>query len=199
MGQFRVLDDPDRFVWLRGFADMAIREPAFRAFYAGDVWKRHGQISMQLFLRPLTVRLLRPLEGTDQAAGMTSATTLSSFATGTCSVETGVVVVDIFRAVESDARDALADILRSSFPTLESDVSEVRGMLVAGEKQDSWEEEVIRDPREVVLVTAHRDPAATWRHRDAVAVVTSQIGVDLTGPPVSLTVLPTMRSPMRYR
>src|SRR5688572_2345327 len=69
MGQFRVMDEPDCFVWLRGFSDMAVREASLRGFYAGEVWKRHGQISMALFLRPLTVRLLRPLAGTDLTAG----------------------------------------------------------------------------------------------------------------------------------
>jgi hypothetical protein len=199
MGLFRVLDEPDRFVWLRGFPDIGRRAPSLRAFYASDVWKRHGPISVALFRRPLTVRLLRPLEHTDLTAGRTLASTLSAFGTGTCSVETGVVVVDIFSAAQPQARDELANILRSSFPSLDGDVSEVRGLLVAEEQEDSWEEAVIRDSREVILVTVHRDPAATERHREAVANVTGQVGIELTGPPVALTLLPTMRSPMRYR
>ena len=42
IGQFRDLDDPDRFVWLRGFADMEARTRALEAFYGGPVWKEHG-------------------------------------------------------------------------------------------------------------------------------------------------------------
>src|SRR5882672_4952107 len=34
-GTFRDLDDPDRFVWLRGFRDMRMRQEALGAFYGG--------------------------------------------------------------------------------------------------------------------------------------------------------------------
>src|SRR5204863_6636074 len=43
LGQFRDLDDPDRFVWLRGFRDMASRAAALQAFYGGPVWKAHRE------------------------------------------------------------------------------------------------------------------------------------------------------------
>ena len=46
VGQFRDLDNPDRFVWLRGFADMTTRARALQDFYGGPVWKdasRGGQ------------------------------------------------------------------------------------------------------------------------------------------------------------
>jgi NIPSNAP len=41
LGTFFDLDDPDRFVWLRGYADMATRGRALPAFYGSDVWKQH--------------------------------------------------------------------------------------------------------------------------------------------------------------
>jgi hypothetical protein len=41
IGQFRDLDDPDRFVWLRGFPDMASRPAALSSFYGGPIWKAH--------------------------------------------------------------------------------------------------------------------------------------------------------------
>jgi len=37
IGQFRDLDNPDRFVWLRGFPDMGARTRALEAFYGGPV------------------------------------------------------------------------------------------------------------------------------------------------------------------
>ncbi len=39
LGSFRDLDDPDRFVWLRGFADMATRADGLTRFYGGPVWR----------------------------------------------------------------------------------------------------------------------------------------------------------------
>ena len=42
VGQFRDLDDPDRFVWIRGFASMPARARALASFYGGPVWKAHA-------------------------------------------------------------------------------------------------------------------------------------------------------------
>jgi hypothetical protein len=40
VGQFRDQADPDRFVWLRGFADMHARGEGLNAFYFGPVWQQ---------------------------------------------------------------------------------------------------------------------------------------------------------------
>lgn len=42
IGQFRDLDRPDRFVWLRRFADIPARREALKAFYGGPDWAAHG-------------------------------------------------------------------------------------------------------------------------------------------------------------
>lgn len=41
IGQFRDLDRPDRFVWMRGFQDMASRARELAAFYDSDLWHRY--------------------------------------------------------------------------------------------------------------------------------------------------------------
>src|SRR5881398_4261577 len=43
IGQFRDLDNPNRFVWLRGFRDMPSRAQALKNFYGGPVWKAHRE------------------------------------------------------------------------------------------------------------------------------------------------------------
>ncbi|MGA5442828.1 NIPSNAP family protein [Streptomyces griseoincarnatus] len=40
-GRFRDLDDPNRFVWLRAFPDMAARRRSLESFYTGPVWREH--------------------------------------------------------------------------------------------------------------------------------------------------------------
>lgn len=60
IGQFRDLDDPDRFVWLRGFADMPSRARALAAFYGGPVWKAHRDAANATMLDSDNVLLLRP-------------------------------------------------------------------------------------------------------------------------------------------
>src|SRR5215472_5407423 len=42
IGTFRDLDDPDRFVWLRGFRDMSARQEALEEFYGRNpMWIAH--------------------------------------------------------------------------------------------------------------------------------------------------------------
>jgi hypothetical protein len=60
LGQFRDLDDPDSFVWLRGFHDMAARARALEAFYGGPVWRRHRDAANATMLDSDNVLLLRP-------------------------------------------------------------------------------------------------------------------------------------------
>jgi hypothetical protein len=64
IGQFRDLDDPDRFVWLRGFADMATWTRALEAFYGGPVWKEHGPAANATMVDHTDVLLLKPAAGT---------------------------------------------------------------------------------------------------------------------------------------
>jgi hypothetical protein len=60
IGQFRDLDDPDRFTWLREFPDMAKREQALSAFYGGPVWQAHRGEANPLLEDNDNVLLLRP-------------------------------------------------------------------------------------------------------------------------------------------
>jgi hypothetical protein len=42
VGQFRDLDDPDRFTWIRGFPSMPSRARGLASFYGGPAWKAHS-------------------------------------------------------------------------------------------------------------------------------------------------------------
>ncbi|MBZ6077292.1 NIPSNAP family protein [Microvirga puerhi] len=65
IGQFRDLDDPDSFVWLRGFADMATRAEALAAFYGGPVWAAHRDQANGTMINSDNVLLLRPAQPGD--------------------------------------------------------------------------------------------------------------------------------------
>lgn len=60
IGQFRDLGDPNRFVWLRGFADMPSRATALSAFYGGPVWKAHSKAANATMIDSDNVLLLHP-------------------------------------------------------------------------------------------------------------------------------------------
>jgi len=59
-GPFRDLDNADRFVWLRGFADMPARATALAAFYDGPVWQAHRNAANATMLDSDDVLLLQP-------------------------------------------------------------------------------------------------------------------------------------------
>jgi hypothetical protein len=59
LGQFRDLDRPDQFVWLRGFTDMPSRRAGLTAFYSGPVWEKYGPTANATMLDSDDVLLLR--------------------------------------------------------------------------------------------------------------------------------------------
>jgi quinol monooxygenase YgiN len=61
VGQFRDLDDPDRFTWIRGFASMTDRARALASFYGGPAWKAHSAAANATMIDSDNVLLLRPV------------------------------------------------------------------------------------------------------------------------------------------
>lgn len=61
LGIFRDLGADDRFVWWRGFADMAARAAGLAAFYGGPVWQAHRSAANATMIDSDDVLLLRPL------------------------------------------------------------------------------------------------------------------------------------------
>src|SRR5687767_12939349 len=59
IGQFYDLDDPNRFIWLRGFNDMSARAEFLKAFYGGPVWKAHRDAANATMIDSDNVLLLR--------------------------------------------------------------------------------------------------------------------------------------------
>lgn len=64
IGQFYDLDDPNQFVWLRGFNDMPAREQSLHAFYGGPVWKTHRDAANATMIDSDNVLLLRRVHPT---------------------------------------------------------------------------------------------------------------------------------------
>jgi hypothetical protein len=60
VGHFRDRHRADRFVWLRGFRDMANRHAALERFYGGPVWAEHRAAANDTMIDSDDVLLLRP-------------------------------------------------------------------------------------------------------------------------------------------
>ncbi|MFJ6951180.1 NIPSNAP family protein [Micromonospora aurantiaca (nom. illeg.)] len=72
-GQFRDRNDPDRFVWFRGFASMDQRREALESFYSGPLWQAHRDAANATMIDSDDVLLLRPTEP-DHRPGVSVAT-----------------------------------------------------------------------------------------------------------------------------
>jgi NIPSNAP len=64
IGQFRELNNADRFVWLRGFSDMDARAAQLQEFYGGPVWEAHRDVANATMIDSDNVLLLRPTSPT---------------------------------------------------------------------------------------------------------------------------------------
>jgi hypothetical protein len=60
VGTFRDLANPDRFVWLRSFADMSSRATGLGAFYTGPAWRSNSAAANATMIDSDNVLLLRP-------------------------------------------------------------------------------------------------------------------------------------------
>ena len=63
VGMFRNVDDPDRFVWMRAFADMPARAAALDAFYTSAAWLERRAAANATIVDSDDVLLLRPVAG----------------------------------------------------------------------------------------------------------------------------------------
>jgi NIPSNAP len=98
LGQFRDLDDPDSFVWLRGFTDMPARKQALEAFYGGPVWREHGRAANATMIDSDNVLLLRPVSGLSFESG-------DRPAPGSTANQRGLLAVTIYSLKAPAARD----------------------------------------------------------------------------------------------
>ncbi len=110
VGQFRDLDNPDRFVWLRGFADMPARAQALKDFYGGPVWKAHREVANETMIDSDNVLLLRPAR---LASGF-SLGNAQRQAPGVRENPPGLVAATICNLKEKSGDD-LIDFLRTRF------------------------------------------------------------------------------------
>jgi NIPSNAP len=72
IGPFRDLEDPNRFVWLRGFPDMSERGRMLLAFYEGPVWRTHRDAANATMIDSDNVLLLRPTHGLSTNSAVTN-------------------------------------------------------------------------------------------------------------------------------
>ena len=63
LGPFLSLEDPDTFFFMRGFPDLASRDPMKAQFYEGELWKRELEHVMMPMIEKYDVVLVDDPDG----------------------------------------------------------------------------------------------------------------------------------------
>lgn len=192
LGQFRDLDRPDRFVWLRGFPDPGTRVAALTAFYGGPVWAAHAAAANATMLDSDDVLLLRPV-GPGLPAGDRSG-------------PAGLVTATVYPVADEPAEQDLLDFLRAEAdPVLAAagrrPVAELRTRTMVND----YPALPVREGEHVVVRLARHDGEAGHRAYEAGldrrprwrAEARGALLRRLTGPPQHLRLRPTPRSALR--
>lgn len=195
IGQFRDLDDPDRFVWLRGFSDMPSRAEALETFYGGPVWAKHRDAANATMIDSDDVLLLRParpasgfpIEGGERPPA------------GTAGSAGGLMVATICYLDEpADAADFLAFFEGTLLPALRATGAPALAYLATETSANNYPALPIRDERVFAWFSLFPDESAYDEHVAALykrgAEMSDALESRLERPPKVLRLSPTARS-----
>jgi hypothetical protein len=201
LGQFRVIDEPNHFVWMRGFSDMQTRLEGLENFYYGPVWRQYGPLANELMLEWDDVHLLRPIDDTPMLLnGVNAASVAADLNAGTISPDTGVIAIDFYRALPGKRQ-----VLIQAFQTQVSHKYERKGVQLCGSFIAEMAENkftrlpVIQNEDEFVVITAYDNPDTYQSTIQSIKpILENTISVLLSEALQSLQLSPTLRSAMRY-
>ncbi|MEU1328755.1 NIPSNAP family protein [Streptomyces sp. NPDC005865] len=200
LGQFRDLDDPDRFVWLRGFPDMASRRRSLAAFYDGPVWAAHGPRANDTMVDSDDVLLLRPLT---ERSGFADHRPERRGAPGTAAPDRFVAVT--LWSFPPGVRDGAALIRDGLLPLLRETGPAPLAALATETAPNTFPRLPVREGENVVaVVTSYPDEPAHHAHAKALEahprlrdVLLPTLNRTQQSPPQLLRLTPTGRSLVR--
>ncbi|HJS72986.1 MAG TPA: NIPSNAP family protein, partial [Vicinamibacteria bacterium] len=194
----------DRFVWLRGFADMETRLKALSDFYSGPVWKKHGPAAGETMIDSDDVLLLKPVRS---GSGFAYDPRLRPSG-GENLPSAGVVVATIYPVHEAVS----ASQLESAAAALESAFAETGSTLLAQlttlRAENTFPRLPVREDANVFVSLASYPDETEYRRaldrmkslpiwKERVAKELDAIGGGL--PVEALVLEPTSRSLLRHR
>jgi hypothetical protein len=192
IGQFRDVDDADRFVWLRGFHDMASRAQGLAAFYGGPVWKEHRAVANSTMIDSDNVLLLRPARlGSGFPRSAEPRPPRDSTGNGT-----GLVLATIYALDAPPDCDVVDDFSRRLTASLVDAGGALQALFVTEPSPNNYPTLPVREHENVFAWFAgFPDAAAGLRWSPDVALEkTWADDPGLTGSPQRMRIIPTVRS-----
>ncbi|TPL00204.1 MULTISPECIES: NIPSNAP family protein [unclassified Mesorhizobium] len=206
IGQFRDLDRPDMFVWLRGFEDMEARKGALGAFYGGPVWAAHRDAANATMIDSDDVLLLKPAwpDAAFDLSDLQRPTTAEAESMNGGRRLPGFVEISIHH-LRPGAETAFAERFRTeAVPLLAADGARLLGAFVSEHAENTFPRLPVRAADNVfVIVTGSDDGDAHAGHRAALAgspawrAIHEALQAASTKPAEMLRLVPTARSLLR--
>ncbi|MFL6630316.1 MAG: putative quinol monooxygenase [Vitreoscilla sp.] len=200
LATFRDLDDPDRFVWVRGFPDMPSRAASLAAFYGGPVWKAHRDAANATMVDSDDVFLLRPL-GCDQ--GLLAALQRRP-PVGATPHAGGVFTITICPLREPADEALVRAFDQHVHPWWVGVGGDLLACWVSEDAPNNFPGLPVREDEPVLAWLTRFDDAAAERRHDALLQASGGLGrpewrAHLSGEPTHLRLAPTNRSALRRR
>ncbi|RRH89326.1 NIPSNAP family protein [Mesorhizobium tamadayense] len=199
IGQFRDLDRPDMFVWLRGFEDMEARKDALTAFYGGPVWAEHRDAANATMIDSDDVLLLKPAW---QGAGFnpsgherpTASEAENKSRNGHLDGIVEIRIHHLRRGMEADFAERFQV---QAIPRLTANGARLLGAFISEHAENTFPRLPVRASENVfIAVTAFDDETAPARY-SALAASHDITPPDRTKPAETLRLTPTARSLLR--
>jgi len=197
IGQFRDLNDSDRFVWLRGFSDMDARAAQLQTFYGGPVWKAHRNIANATMIDSDNVLLLRP---TSPSAGF-QLENVSRAPVGSTMKREGILVATIYHLGTMNEFDFAAFFERELRPHLANAGISVLASFVTETHPNTFPGLPVREDANVFAWfsrfwdrEAYERAAAALRESTRQQEVTTRLSGLTREQPAALLLSPTARS-----
>ncbi|PTE07233.1 NIPSNAP family protein [Mesorhizobium helmanticense] len=199
IGQFRDLDRPDMFVWLRGFDGMAARKDALTGFYGGPAWAAWRDAANATMISSDDVLLLKPAwpsAGFD-LSGSRRAGLPGNEKTSGDSRLADIVVIRIHHLRPGTETGFAKDFAAEAVPVLDALGAKLLGVFVSEHAENSFPRLPVRAGENVFLaVTGFDSPEAHARHEAALAASPEwqALQADLASPIETLRLSPTAQS-----
>jgi hypothetical protein len=196
LGQFEVVGEPDRFVWIRGFEDMAARRRGLEGFYGGAWWLAHRSEANAMMREHDDVQLLRPLGAVEALTGGLALEARAAEPPGVVPADGGLVVADFYRTDPAALPRLVERFEQRAQPAQVEPGHQVLGHFVTELAPNDYPRlPVTQDPGLLLVLSAYRHRGHdVGLRRDLDATARSLV----TAEPTSLLLRPTARSLIRY-
>ncbi|RKP45243.1 NIPSNAP family protein [Trinickia fusca] len=194
MGQFRDLDHPDLFVWLRGFESMETRLSGLTDFYGGPTWQTHRNAANATMIDSDNVLLLRPAwEGAHLPIDLTRRAGQDAVA-----IPPGFVDITIFYLNEPASAQFLAFCRERMQSVLDAGGAAAQGWYVTEPRENNFPRLPVRANEQVLMGIAVFPDLARFDEFGRSNLWAREVAPQLAHWPVRLTethrLVPTARS-----